>query len=95
MLEMEFKPNSTPQNRLVRWGLHHIYILWNCLISSRCETSNTLHSRRDIYISCVELEINGWSVSGPIAGGTKRARNLARIVFFFAQWLWYHVRSEV
>jgi len=35
-----FKPNSTPQNWLVRWGLHPTYILWNCLISSLCETFN-------------------------------------------------------
>jgi len=41
VLEMSFKLNSTPQNQLVRWGLHLIYILWNCLISSRCGTSNT------------------------------------------------------
>jgi len=40
MLEVSFKPNSTPQNRLVRWGLHLTYILWNCLISSRYGTSN-------------------------------------------------------
>jgi len=40
MLEVEFKPNSTPQNQLVRWGLHSSYILWNCLISGRYETSN-------------------------------------------------------
>jgi len=29
MLEMSFKPNSTPQNRLVKWGLQLTYILWN------------------------------------------------------------------
>jgi len=29
MLEVKFKPNSTPQSRLVRWGLHPNYILWN------------------------------------------------------------------
>jgi len=41
MLEAEFKSNSTPKNRFVRWGLHPTYILWNCLISSQCETFNT------------------------------------------------------
>jgi len=41
MLEVGFKPNSTPQNQLVRWGLHLTYILWIVLISSRCGTSNT------------------------------------------------------
>jgi len=41
LLEVGFKPNSTPQNWFVRWGLHLTYILWNCLISSRCRTSNT------------------------------------------------------
>jgi len=50
---VDFKPNSTPQNRLVRWGLHLTYILWNFPISSRCQTSNTPPSRRDKYISCM------------------------------------------
>jgi len=31
----------------------------------------------------VRVEINGWSVSGPITGGTKCPRNFARIDFFF------------
>jgi len=39
-------------------------------------------SRRGIFISCVGLEISGWSISGPIAGGTECPRNLARIDFF-------------
>jgi len=41
LLEVGLKPNSTPQNRLVRWGLHLTYILWIGLISSQCGTSNT------------------------------------------------------
>jgi len=40
MLVVSFKPNSTPQNQLGRWGLHFTYILWNCLIFCRCGTSN-------------------------------------------------------
>jgi len=42
-----------------------------------------LFSRRGIYISWVGQEINGWSVSGPIAGGTECPRNLARINSLF------------
>jgi len=50
MLEVSFKPNSTPQNRLVRWGLHPTYILWIDLNSSRCATSNTPH-HAEVYSS--------------------------------------------
>jgi len=45
MLEVGFKPNSTPQNQLVS-----TYILWNCIISSRCGTSNTL-PHAEVYSS--------------------------------------------
>ena len=110
MLEVEFKSNWTPQNWLVRWGLHPTYIVWNCLISGWCGTSNppSPHpSCQGIYISCVVLSLvdvglpnfqippppltsrryiyiscgsrNGWSVSGPIAGGAECPRNLIRI----------------
>jgi len=34
--QMDFKSNSTLQNRLVRWGLHPTYILLKYLIYSRC-----------------------------------------------------------
>jgi len=93
VLKVGFKPNSTPQNRLVRCGLHLTYILWNCLISSRCGTSNTPLTLR--YIHLVYGSRNGWSVSDPIVDGTKCPRNLTRIGFLilFKQWLWYHVRS--
>jgi len=40
MIEMSFKSNLTSQNWFVRWDLHLTYILWNCFISSWCETSN-------------------------------------------------------
>jgi len=50
MLEVGFKPNSTPQNRLVRLGLHLTYILWNCLTSSQFGTSNT-PSHAEVYTS--------------------------------------------
>jgi len=33
MLEVDFKPNSTPQNRLVRWGLHLTYIYYELALS--------------------------------------------------------------
>ena len=46
MFEVGFKPNSTPQNRLVRWGLHHTYILWNYLILSRGGISNNIRYSR-------------------------------------------------
>ena len=36
-------------------------------------------SRQSIYISCVELEIKGLSVSGPIWDGTECPRKIARI----------------
>jgi len=62
MLEVDFKPNSTPQNWLIRWGLHPTYILWNCLISSRCGTSNTPLTPR--YIHLVRGTRNWWSDSG-------------------------------
>jgi len=32
MLEVKFKPNLISQNRLIRWDLHFIYIIWNCPI---------------------------------------------------------------
>jgi len=38
--EWKIVPLAARQNRLVRWGLHLTYILWNCLIFSRCGTSN-------------------------------------------------------
>jgi len=60
-----FKPNSTPQNRLVRWDLHLIYILLNGLISSRCGTSNT-PPHAEVYSS------RAWDKK--LVGGSSAAR---------------------
>jgi len=40
---VDFKPNSTPQNRFVMRGLYLTYILWIRLIFSWCGTSNILY----------------------------------------------------
>jgi len=42
MLEVSFRPNSTLQNRLVRWYLYLIYILWNYLIFNWHGISNKI-----------------------------------------------------
>jgi len=50
LLEVGFKPNSIPQNQLVRWGLHPTYILWIDLIFGQYGTSNT-PSHAKVYTS--------------------------------------------
>jgi len=75
MLEVGFKSNSTPQNRLVRWGLHLTYILWIGLIFSRCGTSNT-PPHAEVYSS------RAWDkklVDGPLAARYRVEQNVQEI----------------
>jgi len=52
MLEVDFKSNSIPQNRFVRWGLHLTYIYDKIVLSLvKYETSNT-PSHVKVYTSC-------------------------------------------
>jgi len=83
--------NSTLQNRAckVRFAPIIYYEIVLSLVDmwdfqytfSSCETSNTPSHARGIYISCVELEINGWSKLNPTKPSCKVKFTLTYILW--------------
>jgi hypothetical protein len=81
-LELSFGPNSSSQNRLVRWRLPLAYKHLSGPSHKRCETLNTPPHVQHYWACCADI-IDGWPDSGNLISGGPIAE------------IWYQVAQRI